>query len=467
MPALRTLTPTSPSPRARVLLYAPALSDLHFKQRHVDGEALALHAHLRAAGHHSTLLDAYYRARRATALDDVITQQGPFDVLLVHLWTSDAYGPRLRSIADELAATRARHQIPVVGFGPLATSAATELRHHQAVDHTISLGQQPTAISNATVSAVMADAAAHLTGHTPLTALTDADVPYQPDAVVSVSASRGCRSRCTFCAYNADIGGGWTRLPMAAAVADIAHLHHLTGATRFAFADTDFGGTRAACAQRAAELLDELHQRGLAGRLRISLNIRSETLDPDILIVLAAAGVDVILIGAESLNPDTLHRLYGKRQDLDHLHQVVAAADTARITTVASYILWHPWQTLEGLRLELAAIERFGRHRIPQFMARSRLLVIPGTVTERHIRGAGLLDAAPFRRAFRFARPDVAGLYDALAAWFVQNVTPVLPRLSENRADDLKALAELKIAEWEWLTATLGVPTATPTGAAT
>ncbi|MFY1671250.1 hypothetical protein ACN27G_14945 [Plantactinospora sp. WMMB334] len=99
-------------------------------------------------------------------------------------------------------------------------------------------------------------------------------------------------------------------------------------------------------------------------------------------------------------------------------------------------------------------------------MARSRLLVIPGTVAERHIRGAGLLDAAPFRRAFRFARPDVADLYDALAAWFVQNVTPVLPRLSESRDDDLRVLAELKIAEWRWLTAALGIPTTTATGAA-
>jgi len=48
------------------------LYEAGFKQHHVDGEALALHAHLRAASHASVLLDAYYRARQAPTLDDII-----------------------------------------------------------------------------------------------------------------------------------------------------------------------------------------------------------------------------------------------------------------------------------------------------------------------------------------------------------------------------------------------------------
>jgi hypothetical protein len=315
------------------------------------------------------------------------------------------------------------------------------------------------------VRAVIADTAAHLTGHTPLTGLDRDDVPYSPAAVVSVSASRGCRSRCTFCAYNADLGGGWTALPIAAAVADIAHLHRLTGAVRFAFADTDFGGTPAACQQRAVELLDHLHRHRLAGALRLSINVRSETLTPATIDVLAAAGVDVMLIGVESFNPNTLRRLYGKRQDLDHLREVVTAADNAGITTVASYILWHPWQTLDSLRLELAAIGTFGRHRIPQFMARSRLLVVPGTVAENQIRRAGLLDEAPFHRRFRFADPAAAELDQALTDWYARHAAPILAGLSEDQPEALTTVAELKIAEWAWLTATLRQSTGEPAAA--
>ncbi len=276
------------------------------------------------------------------------------------------------------------------------------------------------------------------------------------DAVVSVSASRGCYGRCTFCAYNADLGGGWQELPIASVIADIAHLHRLTGATRFAFADSDFGGTAVACQQRARQLAAALAAEGLTGKLSLSISVRSETLDPQTVRVLADAGVRSMLLGVESFNAETLHRLYGKRQDLPHLSEVVQAADACGITTVASYILWHPWQTMDSVRRELGAIEAFGRHRIAQFMARSRLLVIPGTVIEQKIRAAGLLDAAPFERRFRFADPAVCTLYQELGGWFSQTAIPVLTGLSEHRAGDLTTLAGLKMAEWQWLTAQSG-----------
>jgi hypothetical protein len=160
-----------------------------------------------------------------------------------------------------------------------------------------------------------------------------------------------------------------------------------------------------------------------------------------------------MLIGVESFTEETLHRLYGKRQDLAHLTEVVAAADACGITTVASYILWHPWQTIPGIRRELDAIEAFGRWRIPQFMARSQLLVIPGTVIEHKLRRSGLLDARPFERRFRFADPSASALHQALGGWFEQTALPVLTGLSERRADDISALAALKAAEWQWLTA--------------
>jgi hypothetical protein len=449
MPAMRAVK------RPRVLLYAPQLYELGFKQHHIDGEALALYAHLKREGYDCIYVDAYYRAVRAQALAGAIETAGQVDAVLVHLWTSDAYGPRLRAIADELAAARRSYRLPVIAFGPLAVSASDELRAHAAIDHAIGLDRrhQLTAAAPPEDAGISEAVSRYLHSHTPLTALGRDEVPYLADAVVSVSASRGCRGRCTFCAYNADLGGGWLDLPVPAVVADIAHLHRLTGATRFALADSDFGGTTAACRQRASQLATGLAAAGLAGTLRLSINIRSETLDPGTVRLLAEAGVRTMLIGVESFNPGTLRRLYGKRQDLNHLAAVVTAADGCGITTVASYILWHPWQTMASIREELAAIGSFGRWRIPQFMARSRLLVIPGTVIEHKLRRAGLLDVRPFERRFRFADPQAGALHDALATWFEQTALPVLTGLSEQRPGDLTALGRLKLAEWQWLTA--------------
>jgi Radical SAM superfamily len=468
MPSLRSATPAPRVTRkAHVLLYAPKLYELGFKQQHIDGDALALYAHLEREGFHCTLLDAYYRALRRPTLAEAIEQvDRPVDIVLVHLWTSDAYGSRLRGIADELAAVRRIHGLPVIAFGPLAVSAADELRAHGTIDRAVGLESGQHLVVNGSSAADDLDIAIgrYLRSPAPLTSLTYEDLPYMADAVVSVSASRGCRGRCTFCAYNADLGGGWLELPIKQAVSDIAHLRRLTGAKRFALADSDFGGTKEACRQRARELLQALADHNLVGQITLSINVRSETLEPETVRLLAAAGVKTMLIGVESLDDRTLHRLYGKHQDIPHLTEIVNAADQCGITAVASYILWHPWQTMESIRLELGAIETFGRWRIPQFMARSRLLVIPGTVIEQKIRQAGLLEAAPFERQFRFAEPEIHKLYGELAEWFEKTVMPVLTGLSEQRADDLATLAELKIAEWQWLVARAGLTGASGDG---
>jgi hypothetical protein len=114
----------------------------------------------------------------------------------------------------------------------------------------------------------------------------------------------------------------------------------------------------------------------------------------------------------------------------------------------------------------VAAIEAFGRYRIPQFMARSRLLVIPGTSPKP--RSAPLAYCEPHRhRAFRFADLDTADLFEALSRWYADTAAPVLAGLSEDRPGDVTTLAELKIAEWTWLTTALATPAANaqPAGA--
>ncbi|MEU4215867.1 radical SAM protein [Actinoplanes sp. NPDC026623] len=437
--------------RPRVLVWAPTLYESGFKQHHVDGEALALQASLERAGYDSTLLDAYYRGRPAKTLHTALTEPAAgIDIVVAHLFTTDAYGTRLHAIADELRAARIEHGVRVVGFGPLAVSAAAELHAHGAVDHVAGTGERA---EDDQLAPLLAHLDQHLREHTPLTDLRTADLPYSAGAVVSVAGSRGCRSRCTFCAYNADLpGGGWYELPMDAVLADIACLHHTIGATQFAFTDSDFGGTPDRCHERAVALRDGIRALGLAGIITFAISVRPETLTPDTIRVLADAGVRTALVGIESLNPNTLHRLYGKRQDLTHLNKVVVAADTAGIVIVGSYILWHPWQTLTALRAEVEAIDAFGRFRIPQFMARSVLRVVPGTVIERQVRAAGLLDEAPFHREFRMAHPAVHALYADLQAWFTENAQPVIAGLHEDQHDAFRQLSVLKAEEWCWFT---------------
>src|SRR5260370_21272824 len=121
MPSLRSATPAPQVARqAHVLLYAPTLYELGFKQHHIDGDALALYAHLEREGFHCTLLDAYYRALRTPPLAEAIEEADrPVDPVLVHLRTSDAYVPRPPAIPAELAPARRTFAPPRISFPPL------------------------------------------------------------------------------------------------------------------------------------------------------------------------------------------------------------------------------------------------------------------------------------------------------------------------------------------------------------
>ncbi|WP_326553248.1 hypothetical protein [Micromonospora sp. NBC_01813] len=85
-------------------------------------------------------------------------------------------------------------------------------------------------------------------------------------------------------------------------------------------------------------------------------------------------------------------------------------------------------------------------------MARSRLEVIPGTIIERQIATDGLLVTAPFHRAFTIADPAAAAVNHELTNWYSTTAAPVLAGLHEAEPGSLNQLAELKIAEWAWLT---------------
>ena len=71
--------------RPRVIVYAPQLYELGFKQHHIDGEALALYAHLKNEGYDCVLADAYYRAARQPSLSEAITIAGRPGAVIVHL----------------------------------------------------------------------------------------------------------------------------------------------------------------------------------------------------------------------------------------------------------------------------------------------------------------------------------------------------------------------------------------------
>ena len=82
---------------------------------------------------------------------------------------------RETDLLPAIQAARARHAVPVIGFGPLATSAAADLHAHGAVDHTIDLRPAPAMPSQPAVAAVATDAVAAKKSGTSISSIS-----YQP-----------------------------------------------------------------------------------------------------------------------------------------------------------------------------------------------------------------------------------------------------------------------------------------------
>lgn len=440
----------------QIVIYAPPLFDSGFRRRIIDGEILALHARSRLENIESVLIDNYHKAGNNLGLGQFLAKHGgSCNALLIHIWKADAYGKPLQKLAQELKELRQLYShICFVAFGYLAASAATELISTDAVDAVIARDRtlvSPSCAHDEVLGRLADLVQRHLTDYTSLRLLSNDELPSYSTSIVSIGASRGCFAKCSFCAYNADVGSGWNGRSIESAADDVAFLFEKTGARNFAFLDNDFGGTRQICRERALLLKQEMKIRGLSKSITFAINIRSETLEARTIEDLFEAGARTFLIGIESFSPRTLRDIFTKRLDHEHLQRVVRLCDELGITVVASYILWHPWQSLLSLQEEIEKIEEFGRHRIPQFLHNSALRIIPGTRIEQMVREAGLLVEAPFYRSFQFTDQKLAHVFQELKSWFDGNAAPILRHASEDKVEDLRSIANVKIMEFEWL----------------
>ena len=107
--------------------------------------------------------------------------------------------------------------------------------------------------------------------------------------------------------------------------------------------------------------------------------------------------------------------------------------------------------TLDTLDAEIAAINRFGRHRIPQFAYRSRLQVQPGTQIERDLDHAGLLTTGWLHRDFTHIDGKAAELSQDLHRYAACNIAPNLAGLDDSTTGAFEGIAILKLNEWDWL----------------
>jgi radical SAM superfamily enzyme YgiQ (UPF0313 family) len=193
---------------------------------------------------------------------------------------------------------------------------------------------------------------------------------------VSLTTSRGCPYKCIFCVGRRMVGDRVRYRQPAAVVNEMAHLAGL-GFSQINLADDLFTANRRHC----LAICDEIIARGLV--LRWSAFARVDTVSPDVLERMQAAGCHAVSFGIESGNPEIL-KAVKKGFRLDQAVSAVRMCRAAGIAPHASFILGLPGETPETLADTMA----FGEQLEKEGLCYGFHLLAPFPGTEVHDRSA-------------------------------------------------------------------------------
>lgn len=182
--------------------------------------------------------------------------------------------------------------------------------------------------------------------------------PQEPEHVVGFNAlpmlaSRGCARRCSFCSIHAFYRTApgkvvRTRAP-AKIVAEMRELYERDAVTVFLFQDDDFPLWGKAGRRWVDELVAELYEQDLVGRVIWKISCRAEYVEPELFGKLRDAGLYLVYMGLES----------GTDSGLEVLHkQITVEQNRAAIETLKElgvlfeygFMLFDPSSTFESIR---------------------------------------------------------------------------------------------------------------------
>lgn len=424
----------------RILITAP--NPKKFDTVVVHGELVYLGEHLHFAGYKVDIDDGFSIGRQYIDRNRVASFCP--DILVVDLFRNELLEKGgLERILDSVEELKEKHRISsVIAIGSISSSLREEiLAYSSEIDWIVDSNAMHSRFKASPYPEVSECIKNFYNGFRTLSAsfLESIELRLPADAIMSLAASSGCPRRCSFCSYNAHVST-WRPREIRDLADEVEYFWDRHGIRRFALTDNNFGID-------PIQNKDRLNLMGLCFREKsinpkLSMNINAEGLSREVVEAMVNAGVDTILIGLESFNISTLRKIYNKYIDFETALPLISVAENAGIQPVISFILFHPWLTLEELRSEIRAIELFGRHRLIQFAANSILRVVPRTRIEQRLDRERLLIKRHFSRAFRFVDGEVGAIYQQVADWTMNAL-----RCCRTDAD----ISNAKIDEWNLL----------------
>ncbi|MFA4964983.1 MAG: radical SAM protein [Thermoleophilia bacterium] len=227
----------------------------------------------------------------------------------------------------------------------------------------------------------------------------------------SVQTARGCPHGCIYCTYPALEGARLRPRPPEAVADEAERLHRELGARELFVVDSSFNADEA----HLAAVCEALRRRRLP--VRFSCYLQPRMRDPELFVLLAAAGCTAVDFGSDSAAADMLPAL-GKSFTVGDLREATRAARAAGLDTCHSLLFGGPGETPETAAETVRVMDELTPTAV---VAMAGLRIYPGTALAERARAAGLLGERDSLLSPRFYAAGMAA-EDPRAAWLFAQV---------------------------------------------
>jgi len=274
---------------------------------------LTLGTMLKEAGHEVLILRDSVRSVCDKGKEKVHEAVMRADVVAISVMTSTA--TRAYQIADTIRKVAPR--IRIIMGGPHPTYMVEEALEHSDL---VVKGEGEEvileAVNNSNLTGIIKGPLVEDLNKIPFpdfSILSDQD---RPPRRTPISTSRGCPYNCVFCTVSSTFGRKY-RLRDPENVLEELSMRLAQGYDKFFFYDDNFGDSR----ETSKILLDGIARRGL--KLQFSAEARTNIAkDEELLKLMSRANCKYVLIGLESINPETL-KSYNKKQTVEDIRRCI------------------------------------------------------------------------------------------------------------------------------------------------
>jgi anaerobic magnesium-protoporphyrin IX monomethyl ester cyclase len=187
----------------------------------------------------------------------------------------------------------------------------------------------------------------------PMEKYFEINVPFAPapigDRVAQLLTSRGCPIGCTFCA-STNMYKAYRTRSVANVAAEVEHLKEAFGVDELQFADDNLTLDRS----HTMELMAGLESTGLPWCTANGTMVN--TLTPQLIEVMARAGLYQLTLSLDSGSARTLKELHHKPVDLDRLPELIAKCQELGVWTHGTLVVGMPGETEEEIQSGLAFV---------------------------------------------------------------------------------------------------------------